>query len=422
MDRHQWQLVSHNIGMSSQASDTNRESPSSTGAVMPRCVAHVDMDAFYASVEQQKRPELAGKPLAVGGRHHQAGTRPTRGVITTASYEARRFGVRSAMSVHEALQRCPELVLVPVDFAAYRAMSQRFKQALLALAPVMEDRGIDEVYLELTDHLAGRSAPDMAKALQQAVFEATGLTCSIGIAPNKLLAKIASDMQKPAGISLLDPSNLQQRLWTLPVRKLYGVGPRAEDRLVGLGIATIGQIASFGLLALQEVFGQRYGLWLHESANGIDTRPVVTHSDPVSSSRETTFDRLLHPRQDWTIIAKTLEQLCQRLAQDLQRKDWLAKSVGVKVRFDDLRIVSRDVALRVPSNGFEPLRRAAFEALARAPVERRLRLLGVKASGLVASIEQPVLADQKPLADTTARPKCSLNGSRTRHSSQLDLL
>jgi DNA polymerase IV len=354
----------------------------------PRRIAHLDMDAFYASVELLRRPELRGQPVAIGGRAQPDGSVPKRGVVTTANYEARAYGVHSAMSLHIALEKCPQLVVLPVDFGQYRLMSRRFKQAVLEIAPVMEDRGIDEVYLDLSEipGVEEQHGEALARRLQQAVFEATQLTCSIGLAPNKLLAKIASDFRKPGGLTRLEIDDLPKRLWPLPVRKLHGVGPKSEQRLQGLGLGTIGDLAAAEPALLQEVFGARYGRWLYDAAHGLDDRPVVTHSDPISRSRETTFGRDLHPRHDWTLIARTLDELTQELCADLDRRAWVGRNAGVKVRFDDFRIVTRDVGLREPSNDFKAVRRAAFEALARIDPQRRIRLIGVRVGGLLRSV------------------------------------
>jgi DNA polymerase-4 len=342
------------------------------------------MDAFYASVELLRAPQYRGKPLAIGGRRSSDGSISKRGVLTTANYEARAYGVHSAMPVGLALQKCPELVLLPVDFPAYRQASRQFKQALLAIAPVMEDRGIDEVYLDLSAHpeAHGGQVIALGQRLQQAVREATQLTCSIGLAPNKLLAKIASDLNKPAGLTVLDQEHVPGTLWPLPVRKLHGVGPKAQAKLEGLGLRSIGEIAQAPTELLIDVFGERYGQWLHAAAHGQDDRPVVTHSDPISRSRETTFGRDLHLKGDWIEIARTLSGLIDELCADLQRRGWVARTAGVKVRTDDFRIITRDVGLREPTWDTSTIRKAAFEALARANPQRRLRLIGIRASGL----------------------------------------
>jgi DNA polymerase IV len=193
--------------------------------VLPRRIAHLDMDAFYASVELLRRPELKGLPVAIGGR----GDPNSRAVVTTATYEARRYGVRSGISLYKAQQLCGDLVMLPVDFAEYRRFSRLFKTAVTGYCPVMEDRGIDEVYLDLAC-LSHVSSEQIASNLQNRVLQATGLTCSIGIAPNKMLAKICSDLNKPNGITVLLEQERKERIWPLAVKKINGVGPKANEK------------------------------------------------------------------------------------------------------------------------------------------------------------------------------------------------
>jgi DNA polymerase-4 len=195
-----------------------------------RRIAHLDMDAFYASVELLRRPELRGRPLAIGGH----GDPRSRGVVTTATYEARAFGIRSGMALRRAAELCPGCVFLPVDFDEYRRYSRRFKQAIATIAPSIEDRGIDEVYIDL-DEIAAEPRTAGA-AIKAAVREATGLTCSVGIAPNKLLAKIASELDKPDGLTVLGMDDLPTRIWPMPARTINGIGPRADEKLAALGI------------------------------------------------------------------------------------------------------------------------------------------------------------------------------------------
>lgn len=365
---------------------------------MPRRrIAHLDMDAFYASVELLRYPELRGRPVAIGGRSASAPKRGPdgqwqfstlssyagRGVLTTATYEARALGVRSAMPTMKAAQLAPDAVLLPVDFEAYRTQSRRFKAAVREIAPILEDRGIDEIYIDLTDH----PLPDreLAQALKDAVRNATQLSCSIAIAPNKLLAKIGSDLDKPNGLTLLSMEDVPTRIWPLPVGRINGVGPRAQERLTRLGISTIGALAQAPLELLQEHFGLRTARWMHESAHGRDERPVVTHSDPKSISRETTFERDLHVLQDRAELSERLKDLCLRLQADLERKQVWAQTIGVKVRFADFHVVTRDLTLPRAIQSADDLRAAARECLKRIEFAQRIRLLGVRASGLVAA-------------------------------------
>ena len=371
----------------------------------PRRIAHLDMDAFYASVDLLRYPELRGLPVVIGGRRqHQPelladGTRRFahlrdyvgRGVVTTSTYEARALGVFSGMGVMKAAQLAPDAILLPTDFDAYRHYSRLFKAAVAAIAPQIEDRGIDEIYIDLT-HLPGDTLA-LAQTIKQAVKDATGLSCSIGVSPNKLLSKICSDLEKPDGITLLAPSDIPLRIWPLPVRKINGIGPKAGEKLAALGIATIGELAIADPALLQDNFGRSYAEWLHAAAQGIDARPVVTHSEPKSISRETTFERDLHPRRDRAALSEVFTALCCQVAADLQRKGYLGRAIGIKLRFEDFRTVTRDLTLPDPTADPVVIRRAAGECLRRVPLEKKLRLLGVRASALSSSSALPVMIE-----------------------------
>jgi DNA polymerase-4 len=364
---------------------------------MPRFIAHVDMDAFYASVELLRYPELRGKPLVIGGRRRAAqesGTFPTlreykgRGVITTATYEARAFGVNSGMALMRAAKRAPDALLLPADFDEYRRYSRMFKEAARALAPEIEDRGIDEIYVDLTGLVpAGdwAQAKELARSIQDTVREATGLSCSIGIAPNKLLAKLASELDKPGGLTVLTEADIPSRVWPLPVRKINGVGPKAAARLEGLEIRTVGELARADPALLVERFGEKHGSWMHEAANGRDERPVVTHSEPKSISRETTFEDDLHPVRDREALSRIFTELCARLAGDLERKGYAGRTIGLKLRYDNFKTLTRDCTLEAPTRDATAIRRAAGECLKRVPLERRIRLLGVRVGSLIKS-------------------------------------
>jgi DNA polymerase-4 len=394
---------------------------------LPRLIAHLDMDAFYASVELLRYPELRGLPVVIGGgsRHQPvwevdaAGLRRRRfarlagytgrGVITTATYEARSLGVNSAMGLMRAAQRAPDAVLLPTDFDEYRRYSRLFKAAVRTLAPTIEDRGIDEIYIDLTAVVAARLADadaavgdaaaeawwcarEVAREIKQAVREATGLRCSVGLAPNKLLAKIASELDKPDGLTLITSADIEARLWPLSVRRINGVGPKAAAKLARLGIGTIGELAAAEPAWLVQHFGHSSGHWLHAAAHGRDERPIVTESEPTSISRETTFERDLHAVRDRAALSAIFTELCRRLADDLRRKHYAGRSIGIKLRFDDFRIVTRGSMLAAPTDDAAAIRRAAGQCLKRVDLSRRIRLLGVRAAALVHSDGQPVAA------------------------------
>ncbi|MBV2234844.1 MAG: DNA polymerase IV [Sterolibacterium sp.] len=361
----------------------------------PRRIAHLDMDAYFASVELLRYPQLRGQPVAVGGRgehdpqpladgrwqYARLRDYVGRGVLTTASYEARALGLRSGMGTMKAARLAPEAILLPADFAAYKHYSRLFKAAVRELAPQVEDRGIDEIYIDLS--ALPEDSLTLARRLKQAVLKATGLSCSVGIAPNKLLAKLCSEFDKPDGITLLQADEIPSRVWPLPVVKLNGIGPKAAKKLQALGITTIAQLAAAAPPWLIENFGRSYGTWLHESAHGRDQRPVVTASQPKSLSRETTFERDLHARADKVLLGEIFTELCQRVAADLARHQLLGRTVGIKLRYADFRTVTRDLSLPQATRDAATIRLAAGQCLKRVPLEQKLRLLGVRVSNLV---------------------------------------
>lgn len=366
------------------------------------------MDAFFASVELLRYPQLRDLPVVIGGsrftpQQEQAlvqrwgrldrvplhafarlGGYVGRGVITTATYAARQFGVGSAMGLMKAAHLCPQAILLPIDFARYRAYSRRFKEVILSMAPVMEDRGVDEVYIDFTHAPGGQEAGGrvLAQRLQEAIFAATGLTCSIGVAPNKLLAKMASEFHKPRGIAIVWPQDVQEKIWPLPCRKINGIGPKANAKLQQLGITTIGQLAACPVHLLVQHFGKATGWWLHQAAQGLDDRPVQTHSEPVSMSRETTFARDLHAVHDKAELGATFTWLCERVADDLQRQGYGGRTVGIKLRFSDFRSVTREMTVDYALQDAVTIRRLAGLCLRRAPLQQRIRLLGVRVGSL----------------------------------------
>ncbi|HKA41460.1 MAG TPA: DNA polymerase IV [Burkholderiales bacterium] len=383
----------------------------------PRFIAHLDMDAFYASVELLRYPQLRGKPVVIGGRRRsaEAPSIPTlreyagRGVITTATYEARVFGLHSGMALMKAKKLAPDTLLLPADFDEYRRYSRMFKDAVRALAPQIEDRGIDEIYIDLTELVASDPAGDaadawarareIAAAIQRVVREATGLSCSIGITPNKLLSKIASDLEKPGGLTVLREDDIPTRIWPLPVRKVNGIGPKASARLAAFGINTIGELALADEALLIERFGKSYGSWMHEAAHGRDERNIVTYREPKSISRETTFETDLHPVHDREQLSQVFTELCLRLAGDLERKGYRGKTIGLKLRYDNFKTVTRDHTIEVPTGDAEAIRRAAGECLKRVLLDRRIRLLGVR----VGALSKPGAQAQPAAAPQPAR-------------------
>jgi DNA polymerase-4 len=303
----------------------------------------------------------------------------------------------------KAAKLAPDAALLPADFDEYRRCSRRFKEAVRAIAAQIEDRGIDEIYIDLTDLVAASAeegAPDpwararaIAIDIQRAVREATGLSCSIGITPNKLLSKLASDLDKPGGISVVREDDITGRIWPLPVRRVNGIGPKAAARLETLGIRTIGELARADPGLLIDQFGQSYGAWLHAAAHAKDDRPVVTCSEPKSISRETTFEEDLHAVRDRERLTRIFTDLCVRVAGDLRRKGYAGRTIGIKIRYDNFRTVTRDHTIDFPTQDAREIRRAAGACLKRVPLDRRLRLLGVRVGALVA---QSIRGEQAP--------------------------
>jgi DNA polymerase-4 len=320
-------------------------------------------------------------------------------VITTATYPARQFGVGSAMGLMKAARLCPQAILLPVDFAEYRKYSRAFKAIVTDIAPVMEDRGVDEVYVDFT-HVAGGQREGgrvLARLIQKAIFDQTGLTCSVGVAPNKLLAKMASEFNKPKGISIVHEADLADMIWPLACRKINGIGPKADEKLKGLGIETIGQLAEKDMGWLTSHFGPRTSTWLHDAAHGRDERPVVTESEPVSMSRETTFERDLHAVHDRAELGAIFTRLCAQVADDLQRKGYVGRTMGIKLRFADFKSLTRDLTLPTPTADAQAIRRAAGQCLKRAPLARRFRLLGVRVGALQRLEKAANLEPNQPL-------------------------
>jgi DNA polymerase-4 len=377
----------------------------------PRRIAHLDMDAFFASVELLRYPQLKGLPVVIGGRRRKEddvlSQEPGsgiplhafprlagyvgRGVITTATYAARKFGVGSAMGLMKAARLCPDAILLPVDFDEVCRFSRLFKSTITDIAPVMEDRGVDEVYIDLTDVPGSdrEGGREIARFIQQRIFEVTGLTCSVGIAPNKLLAKLASEFEKPNGISVVTLDDLPTRIWPLPCRKVNGIGPRTDEKLQSHGLHTVGDLAARDAAWLVEQFGRSYGAWLHDASWGRDERPVVTQSEPVSMSRETTFERDLHAVRDRAELGGIFTRLCEQVAADLQRKGYVGRTIGIKLRFDNFKSVTRDTTLDENTADAAVIRRQAGLNLKRVDLSRRIRLLGVRVGKLEKTVKIP---------------------------------
>jgi nucleotidyltransferase/DNA polymerase involved in DNA repair len=337
-------------------------------------IIHVDLDAFFAAVEQRDHPELRGKPVIVGGDPH------SRGVVSTCSYEARKFGVHSAMPLSTALRLCPEGIFVPVDGAKYQRVSRDVMTVLRHFTPAVEQVSIDEAFLDVagSEQLFG-PAPEIGRRIKAEVVATTGLTVSVGVATNKLIAKVGSDLRKPDGLVIVEPGQEAAFLAPLEIRRLWGIGPKTAERLHALGVRTIGELAALPLSALTRALGDHGGT-LHDRALGIDSDPVTGGGEAaISVSHETTFAvDVTDPAE----IDRTLLALTEGVTARLRSAGIRAGTVAVKVRDSSFRTVTRQRHLPEPSDLTDTLWRAAVE-LARPEVRgRKIRLLGVSATQL----------------------------------------
>jgi len=350
----------------------------------PEPILHVDLDAFYASVEILKDPSLAGKPVVVGGSGG-------RGVVTSASYEARRFGVRSAMPAVRARRLCPDIVFVPSDFDAYRAHSIRFREVLLAHTPLVEPISLDEAFLDVAGATTLFGSPvEIAAKIRADVAQLVGVTCSVGVASTKFVAKLASDGCKPDGLLHVPADGVAAFLDPLQVGRLWGVGEKTGETLGRLGIRTIGDLGRTPETILQRVLGDVSAHHLWELANGIDPRDVIPYEPPKSVSHEETFERDLDADRD---ILRELLGLAGRVGSRLREDGYRARTVVLKARLANFHTLTRSRTLPDPTDIGTDLYRTVAELYAALPGERRrIRLLGVQATGLVpAGAEQLAL-------------------------------
>jgi DNA polymerase IV len=339
-------------------------------------VAHLDLDAFFAAVEELEQPELRSKPLVVGGDPHG------RGVVATANYEARKFGIHSAMSAAEALRRCPSAVFVRPRHTLYRQYSRAVWTAVREVVPTVERTGLDEGYLDVGEVASdfGR-ARVVAEAVQAAVRGATSLSCSLGVASSKVVAKIASDRRKPGGLTVVPAGRELDFLAPFEVRRLPGVGPRTEERLRRAGVETIGAFAALPDAELKRLLPGKLGPLLRNRARGIDPRPLETTLEAVSISTEETFDRDI---ADVEQLKGEVRRMAERVAEHLEKASQAARTVTTKVRYPDFSIRSRSTTLPVATDDGARIAELACALLDRALADRpgALRLVGVGVSGL----------------------------------------
>ena len=346
----------------------------------PEPILHVDMDAFYASVEVLKDPALRGKPVAVGG----AGA---RGVVMSASYEARRYGITSAMPAARAKRLAPQVVFVPPDFAAYRAYATRLREVLLSFTPLVEPLSLDEAFLDVGGATSLFGPPSsLATQIRGRVLEELELVCSVGVAPNKFLAKMASAAAKPNGVTVVPANGVLDFLHPLPVGALWGVGERTGEVLGRLGVRTIGELATTPLRVLERTLGEAAARHLTGLANGRDDRTVVPYEAPKSVSHEETFDRDLDAEED---LLRELLRLSFRVAARLRAEGFRARTVTLKARLASFATLTRSRTLADPTDSGHEIHRVTSELLRAIPGERRrFRLLGVAATGLASAGEE----------------------------------
>lgn len=339
-----------------------------------RTILHVDMDAFFAAVEQLRRPELRGRPVVVGG----SGDPSQRGVVSTASYEARPFGVHSGLPLRTAYQRCPQAVFLPVNFQAYREVSERMHAILRDTGARVQSLGLDEAFLDVT----GLPEPGeaIARAIQERIASELLLTASVGVGPNKLVAKIASGLNKPAGLTVIPEGEVEARLSPMPVTVLWGVGPKTARRLQeAFGVKTVGEMAAIPEGRLQEAYGPRLGAHLHRISRGIDESPVQTEWEPRSVSREHTFQVDLRRPE---AMREAVASLAGRVAGDLREQGYRAATITLKVRFATFVTVSRSCTLTVATDDRAAIAETAVALLNKVTLNRPVRLLGVRVSRL----------------------------------------
>lgn len=341
-----------------------------------RKIIHIDMDAFYASVEQRDRPELKGKPVIVGGDPQ------SRSVVCAASYEARKFGVRSAMSCSEAKRKCPQGIFIYPRFDAYREASQILMSTLKSVTPLVEPLSLDEAYLDVTTNLFNEpSATRIAQYLKKEIFKQTHLTASAGVSYNKFLAKIASDQKKPNGLFVITPNDAEAFLINLPVEKLWGVGTKTAQLLHSHHLNTVSDIRKTNLEQLTSLLGSM-GSFLWDLAHGIDNREVISEWDPKSSGTERTFETDV---TSLSFLESTLQALSKEISENLIHNEWLASTFTLKVKYHDFKQITRSVTLKNPTTRqehiFETMKNLLFNKTDAGLIP--IRLLGVSASGLI---------------------------------------
>lgn len=340
---------------------------------MGRIILHIDLDAFFASVEQREKPELKDKPVVVG-----ANPKAGRGVVSTASYPARRYGIRSGMPILQAYMKCPEAVFLPVNGRKYMEVSSKVMNIARNYCQKFQQNGVDEAFLDVTNVGTYAAAEELAYALKEEIFEKECLTCSIGMGQNKLIAKMASDFEKPDGLTIVRPGDSLSFLWQLPIGKLYGVGGKSEARLKAMGIYTIGGLAKIDESMLIRVFGRAYGQYLKRASYGIDNDEIVEERKVQSIGRETTF---MEDVEDHKIVMQQLYSLLKEVYEEVEQNGLNYSIVRVKVRYDDFSTFHKQRKVRSVVRDFETAYKVAAELVSMYLDDEKIRLIGVSLSG-----------------------------------------
>jgi len=345
-------------------------------------ILHIDMDAFYASVEELDNPQLKGKCVIVAGQSE-------RSVVSAANYEARKFGVHSAMPVFQARQKCPEAVFLPPRMGRYKELSAKIMSVLCEFSPLVEPSSIDEAYVDITgcERLFG-GVRGIALSIKKRIKETLNLTCSLGAAPNKFLAKIASDMDKPDGLTIIMPEDVQQFIATLPIHKVPGVGKNTHGKLKLLGIKTLGDVKKYPGEILIKKFG-KFGHRLMELAYGIDRSVVTPTAETKSVSTEET---LLEDTGDKQVLKKYILKQSEKVGREIRKLGIKAKTISIKIKHSDFKQITRSVTIKNPTQSSEVIIREAFQLLENYGMPKKVRLIGVGASNLVLKAE-PIQID-----------------------------
>jgi DNA polymerase-4 len=334
-----------------------------------RIIMHVDLDAFFASIEQRDHPELRGKPVIIGGRPDQ------RGVVSTCSYEARRFGVRSAMPLIEAYRRCPQGIFLPGNMHKYQAASRQVHEIFRSFTPLVESISIDEAFLDLTGCEGLFGPPDeIARKVKRAIAQQVGITASAGLAPNKFLAKVASELQKPDGLVWIRAHEIADVLHPLPISRLWGVGPKTAEKLTALGIKSIGDLANYHPGLLRRALGQAQAEHLQRLANGVDQRPVVLGEEAKSMGHEHTFPVDVAGLDE---VEAVLLHLAEKVGRRLRQDGFSGRTVALKLRYHDFTTITRHTTLKESTNLDRDIYLAARELLHKAYNGQLVRLIGV---------------------------------------------